>query len=410
MSLATQVAMRRFAKWAPEPNGTDDTAAFTALDSSLPTNGGVIVLRPGTYKLPSGFTFTKRVMLVGAGAGQWENQSTRIEVSSATANGLEFTVDGSQARTSGLINTSGTRATAGAGILMTKGDWSRIDRLLIDAFYNNIQYDAGFYYSIADCAILNPRNYGIYCRNTAFQGFDHGDQVIEGCTITKFGDTVAGGTAVKWESGGGLRFVGNKINGGNEPNYNTTAKFVDGLSLAVADGYSTSNLIVTGNSIENCTGGGVLLKQLGPNNTGFFSKVVVTGNEIAIGGTGVVLDMPASGYGSLSTISGNVFTNLSASIFLRRIVNVMVGSNLHNVVATIVQAQTGCQAVYVAKQAVNGDNILLWRDATYGSTAHTGISMGDRSSIARSRRRRHRARTPCCGVSSQHRTAPGSWS
>jgi hypothetical protein len=79
-------------------------------------------------------------------------------------------------------------------------------------------------------------------------------------------------------------------------------------------------------------------------------------------------------YGSVAVVNGNVFTDLSTSVFLRRVTNIMVGPNVHNAVSTDVYVETGCQAVFVAPQATYADNKTLWRDSTYGSSSHTGIS------------------------------------
>jgi hypothetical protein len=356
------------------PTGTsDDTALFTAAEARLPTNGGIVWLGLGVFKLPTGYAFTKRVTLLGQGAGRYEDSPTRIEVSSATANGVTFGGQGSQVRDLAIVNTSGA-ATAGAGLYFTAGNWSRIDRVLVNAFWNNIQYDQGYYFSVADSAVLNPKNYGMYFRNTASGEFDHGDQVVEGCVIAKYGDTAAGGTAVRWESGGGLRFVNNKINGGTQPGYTSTGKFANGIAAFVTDGGSTSVLVVTGNSIENCTAQAIRADQAGPSNTGGFSKVVVTGNEIAINGYGVWLGAQAAGFMSTAVIDGNAFTDSATGIWVAsNFQHVAIGANVFSSVTSCIQ--TSGNNVSIAKQTYVGDNLLVVQDFNVGNTVRGPFSL-----------------------------------
>lgn len=357
---------------APAPTGTDDTAALQALFDGLPAAGGTVVLRAGTYKLPAGGLATsKPVHLMGVGGHTWEAGGSRIEVPSATATAITFSGAGWRMTDVALVNTNlavnSVRPTAGAGLLATDADWSRVTRCLVAGFWNNFQYDSGYYYTITDTACLNQQNYGMWLRNTAAGQFDHSDQSIMGCTITKYGDTLGeGGTAVRWESGGGLRFVNNKINGGTQPGYSTTGKFSYGLNCAVADGGSTSVLTVAGNSIENCVQAMIKVEHGGASGTGSFSKMAITGNEIALGGTAISLDGKTVGLIKTAIIAGNAIDGCGGpGVFLRNVSNVHVGANAWGeMTSSCVAVYAGCTSIHVDPIMIAQDNVVLVQDNT----------------------------------------------
>lgn len=342
-----------------------DTAAIQAAHDALPSTGGVIQLGAGNFALTStGLTFTKPVHLRGAGAGTYESGGTRLQLNSTTATALTLSGAGFKVSDLCVENTSSTRPTAGAGILATDSDFARFNNVTVIGFWNGIQVDAGYYYTVDSCAILNPRNYGCYFRNTASGQFDHGDQGVVNSTITKYGDTVAGGTAIRWESGGGLRVIGCKINGWTQPGYTSTQRFARGIHLAVADGVSTSVFPIVGNSIENCTTSFVEANCAGPANTGEISKIVVTGNEIGIGGVGVVANPAVTGRISNVHVSGNFIGNSDTPITFTNVDQISVGPNQMTTFSSgAVGLGAGCTNVAIERQHIaNVDNIRLVYD------------------------------------------------
>lgn len=277
-----------------------------------------------------------------------------------------------------VVNTNSGTPTAGVGVLFSgtgSGDFAQLNNVTIQNFYNGLEIDSGFYYSITDCHVYDPVNYGMYFKSDSGERFDHGDQSVTGCVISRgFVSARANGTAVRWESGGGLRFVNNKINASEQPTNTSAGKFQYGLYLSVADGGSTSVLTVAGNSIENCTAQNVRVDQAG--TTGYFSKVVITGNEIAIGATGVWLQGTSGGYISDAIIDGNVFTDLSTSVYTKNVAGVSIGTNHHVRVTsnTVFNFDSGTSNVLVTKQNFIGDTYTLVLDNNVGNATHVGFS------------------------------------
>ena len=178
------------------------------------------------------------------------------------------------------MNTAAT-PTAGAGVAVTSGDNLRVTRVKVLGFYVGVTVTQGRYQCFTNCSFFDSVHYGLYLRNTTAGQFDFGDISVMGCTFASLTTSRIADIACRWESGGGLRFVNNKTNG----NYNTLGQSQTvGLSAAVADGSSTSVLLVEGNSFEGIVNGGapVVVTQSG-TGTGSFSKVIVTGNEALFG-------------------------------------------------------------------------------------------------------------------------------
>ena len=111
---------------------------------------------------------------------------------------------------------------------------------------------------------------------------DSGDSTISGNQF----QAGAGGSAIVYNSSGGLRFINNKINGSNISN---------GFQMALTNGATTADLFIIGNSIEgiSLTGGnGIFLARAG--TTGGFGTIIITGNELS-GNVG--LDVPTDANG-----------------------------------------------------------------------------------------------------------------
>lgn len=360
----------------PRTTGTgNDAELFDAAVARLPADGGTIALGRGFFDLPSGYTFTKRVHLTGQGMGSYESSPTRIRVSSATGDGLVFTVDGSAAHDFAIVNTAGSTPTAGTGIRFTQGRWARVDRVLISRFYDDLKVDAGWYYTIRDSAIIDAINYGIYLRDTAAGAFDWGDPSVSGCTITKYNVGANGGSACRWESGGGVRFVDNKINGGTAPPGSgySTGKYDYGLDLQVQDGGTTSVLCVTGNSIENFVWTGIRVGQLGPANTGVFAKMTIGDNEF-LGTVGSAIAIAIRPTANISTfghvsISGNVIDSCVYGMAFSNVRGVSIGPNTYRSIgiACINKSGTGeftDANIDFSQQVVTGDNVDLYLEST----------------------------------------------
>lgn len=318
---ATYVGKVSSIQWAAAPTGTDDSANIQAAHDALPADGGIIFLQGGVYKIPTTqVVFSKPTRLVGVGRGTNDSGlGTIIQCSSATLSPLKFTSEGSSISDLAVVNTSGTTPTAGAGILATDFDSGHIDRCRIVGFWNNVEIDAGFFYTISDTDIFAPVNYGAYLKNPSEQ--DHGDMTLHGVTFSKFSGSTNGGTALQWESGGGLKLIGCKANAGPEPGHAGDG-YWDTIVRANIQG-TTSVFTVAGCSFEGFTNFGINVTGA---STVSFGKIAISGCEFlnSGSGSGAIIQIDGTGmnagYMNTVSISGCVGYGAGAGISLKYIV------------------------------------------------------------------------------------------
>jgi hypothetical protein len=153
-----------------------------------------------------------------------------------------------------------------------------------------------------------------------------------------------------WKSGGGLRFVNNKINGKSSG----SAWFQHGLVMDMDPSVMTGVLVVANNSIENFTGYGVAMTE--EATATFFNSIMITGNEISgldasASSTGIFLDEGVSGV----TITGNHIYTVRYGIDLERVKHAIVsGNSLTNIAANGI----GIRVRNFTKNVVIGQNTI----------------------------------------------------
>jgi len=257
---------------------TDATAAIQAAIDL----GGHVRLPPGVYLCDAAKLDldVADVCFEGAGAG-----ATTLKITGATQVGLDVAADRVKIRNLTLLHATST-ATAGAAIRLTSNGYCEIENVtLAGGWFRNIEVIDGFQANIRGCFLFDHKNAGLWHGQTT--NGDRGDTIIEGCTI----DTGSGGATngVFWESGGGLRVLGNKILG-----------HVNGVLVDIKPAITTQGVYVRGNSIENCTGYAVRAKRA--SGTPTLNMVEITDNQIDVSGDGISLESAGIG---LSTVHGN---------------------------------------------------------------------------------------------------------
>lgn len=309
---------------------TDDTIAIQTALNSFDANGGVLYFPKGVYRVPLGGLISDYPIIIeGAGAGTYESGGSRIVSESPTTVLLTANARASHFKNICFENKSVIRPTAGVGVLCKDFDFGSFDKCMFIGFWNNVQVDVGYFYNIKFCHFLRPVNYGCYMRNTAVGEHDHADQLLLGNTFSKYGDTVDGGTAIRYESGGGLRLTSNKANAGTQPGYPTT-RFWDYIYHAVMQAGVTSVNPITGNSFEGFKKDGIKI-ELAAGAT--FGKIPIVGNELL--SSGVASDgyfaICLDGYNGSSlnniTVNGNVAYGGCGGVKVRAARKVVVTGN-----------------------------------------------------------------------------------
>lgn len=298
----------------------NDTAAIASAISALTTgSGGVLYFPTGTYSTTGGFLFTTNAIVMGEG-GYWA--SSTIKCSSATAKLFEVNAASLEVNFQDLylLNTAAT-PTAGCAISVgaANGPQVNLTRIVVEKFYDNLDYHSGSNWLIDNCWIGTSRRYGIFIEN-AFNA-DQGDWGIINTVIT--GHTYNPTAAICIESSGGGRIVGCKING-------TSTGYAYGILLQVAD--PTTILLIGNNSIENVRTNGILLANF---TSATYSQIIIDGNQFGMyqNGTNAAIIMAADVFGDLKNVvvSNNVFfsTNSPAiAVNIDKMKNVTFSGNI----------------------------------------------------------------------------------
>ena len=346
---------------------TDDTAAIQAAHDALPAQGGRIHFPHGKYLVSSTITISKPVTLSGEGSGDHTGgqgslntgttytptaQGSVVLTTSQTIDVFVVNASGFAATDLAVVNTASTAPTAGTGIRITKGDCAHLTRVRTAGFWNNISYEQSEYPTITDCLFIDPVNYGLWLRNTVTP--DAGDMSILG-SVFSFSGSVSrtAAAAIRWESGGGLKMTGCKINMGPGGGI---GKFTYGLNLAAGTNVSTSVFAITGNSFENTTAAAILARP--QDATGQISTISIGNNEFANCGVSIDLEGTSAKPFYNIAIGANVHQNVTQGVVLKYASGAVVSSQKIGAVAGSggVLIDVGCSSMRVHRQMILGNS------------------------------------------------------
>lgn len=341
---------------APPPTGVaaTDYAALNALASLMPSTGGSITLRRGDYNL-TGYTltFSSPVKLMGQGSGDHRslNAATRIITTSTTGDTVVISGNGSSIIDLAVVNTSGTAPTSGTGIRWTAGNAARMTRVMTAGFWNNVSFEQSEYPTLTNCLFIDPVNYGLWLRNLT--NGDAGDMSILGCSFS-FSGLVSrtAAAAIRWESGGGLKMTGCKVNMGPS----SVGQFTYGLNLAVGTNVSTSVFVIAGNSFENTVSAAILARP--QDSTGQISNVSIGNNEFANCGVSIDLEGTSGKILNNIAIGTNVHQNVTQGVVLKYASGGVVESQKIGAVngSGGVLVDVGCSSLRVHRQMILGNS------------------------------------------------------
>lgn len=241
-------------------DGTDKSARISGA-LSLAAPGVEVVLPPGVILISQTITVTSRHLRgVGRSAG-----GTEIRYTGTTGAAVKLMGDG--ARVSGILFTNPVSNTQAVAVQIADGTTNprgvMVDHIRAVGFRDQLDVQSGEWWSASHLDFYNAVRYGVRIRNGVHG--DSGDGVIHASTI--YADNPIGDTAIRLESGGGLKITATK-----------TLQFNKSLVLAVADGVNTSILMVDGsNSFENPRSGeAVHLGRIEGGTTGIYGHINIS--------------------------------------------------------------------------------------------------------------------------------------
>jgi hypothetical protein len=315
---------------------TDDTVAINSTIAAM--NGataGVLYFPAGTYITTGGLTSISAGGIVegeGTTRGTTATAYTGTMIVSSSPSNSLFTITSDRLvfRDLALSNSSVSIPTSGAGITVTgSGDvGTRVDyeNVYVEKFYNNIEVQVGFHWTMRSCFIQDAVNYGIRIRNTV--NGDAGDWSISDSAF--YAATRNAAAAIRIESSGGGKITNSKINRNGTLG---TGKWTRGID--VTPSVATSVLLISNNSIENVGGVPIWI-----GNSALYSLISINGNEFGLYGGNGSQAINITGQSNIS-IANNLIKTTSAgvnAIVLNTCDNVRISGNVVSGYSTIVSA------------------------------------------------------------------------
>ena len=192
---------------------------------------------------------------------------------------------------------SGTQAINVTAPASSENTQSLFEHLMIGGgSYIGINFVAASNWNI-NASHIDSQNVAVIVANT--NNADSGDSTIYGSTLVGLGVSAGGGAtaALEWNSSGGLRFSNNKING---------ITMTNGILIDLASGVTTSDILISNNSIEGVATNSVLMERQG--STGALSNVDIVGNQFVTNTNGINIPTDANGVWLTEVlIQGNTF-------------------------------------------------------------------------------------------------------
>lgn len=176
--------------------------------------------------------------------------------------GVAFKLVGDGAKLSDLWLSNSLTTTSAVAVQLGDGAGSNpsgqaLDFVHMVGFSTQLDIQSGQFWHLDHFDLYNAQQFAVRIRNLT--NSDSGDGVINGGVMRA--DGTIGQSAIRYESGGGLKLFGTKI-----------LQFGTAFDLRVADGANTQNLTIDGtNSFENQSVEAVHLGRLG--TTGIFRNI-----------------------------------------------------------------------------------------------------------------------------------------
>lgn len=314
------------APYYADGTGTVDTTANLqlAINDAI-ANKEELYIPGGSYLIGTPLYIFGTLLMRGAG-----KFATDIVLTSTTQNGIVISSsngEGSDLRDFGISSSS--RQTTGYMIYVTDSMSENSASTFVNIRFQNahigIYFERAGLWTVDRCRFYSSGEAAIYVENQ--HNGDAGDSNITNCVIANDNSYVCN-YGIYYKSSAGLRIVDNKIN-----------NCLYGIVLTSNVTPLISDLLIIGNSIENCSNIGIVV-QADTSVNKAIANIVITGNQIALMPYAISLNGASSAQPiSNVTISGNVISAISGSsgysIYFNNLIDFCVSGNvIRNITST----------------------------------------------------------------------------
>lgn len=280
---------------------TDDGPAINTMMAALPASGAVVYFGAKAYMINTQVVVNKHVTFMGAGASEpdyFGPNKTRILTTSPTINIFRTITNGITFKDIGFYNRTTGIVSAGAAIRVDSGGLGlHFEGLAVSGFYDGIYFYDGGEWSMQDCQIQSNQN-GRYCVYVSRVNTpDGGDQSISDSWFFNGGQA-----GIKYISGGGLKISNSKFNQSRGYIGGIYQVITGKVAIDVNITDNTSDLVLTGNSIEGYAESAIRIRS-----NGLFTNVNIGNNQIS--SAGAINTMPVVDISNIRNLSmvGNTF-------------------------------------------------------------------------------------------------------
>lgn len=257
---------------------TDNTAALQAAIDALPAVGGVLYFPAGKWRIANHIIVNKPITIIGESGPAYTVQTGAHSVvispsrcviysTNATDSAFIFTVPGSQVRDISFAYSGGNAARTNTGLYFEQASDMRMTNVGFFNFSINCEIKNGLLWSINECYFVDHKRIGLKVSDSTLA--DGGDMTIFNnwfLTYTSMSDSA---THIYYRSGGGMKILSNKFNGGGalyNPNYDIYCPFL-----------GTVDLLINNNSFENFYKSAIFIQ---PQATVSMNSIMINGNQI----------------------------------------------------------------------------------------------------------------------------------
>jgi hypothetical protein len=294
---------------------TDDTAALqNAINRGNGNRGATLNLEPKQYEYSS-LTITNPIKITGV------SDRTNLRASGTTGTSILISTPQQCIFKNVLFSFAETQV-SGEYIRINSGALqntrTRFNNCVFGPCYDAVVTVTCVSLRLTDNYFVSYQRRGLTIENTVIN--DAGNHVLRGNTFDAGAE--AAGVGIFQKNSGGLRCLGNKFLAG-------AYQYLAEIEESSATFPSTSVLVMTGNSFENCTNSAIAFNEV---PTATFKYINVTGNQFTLfGAKGFSVSAGASVYIDGFLVESNIFNmaTLSTGISLASCKGGVIGTNLY---------------------------------------------------------------------------------